>query len=259
MSSEVMARLKKDYIYNLMLKGEREDKRSFDEVRDIQIETNVIDKAEGSAKVQVGQTQLIAGIKLQKGTPFPDSPDEGVIITSMELNPIASPIFEPGPPNENAVEMSRVVDRGIRESGSIDLKKLCIKEGEEVWMVFVDIHVLNDDGNILDAASIGAISALLTTKIPAIGEDNDEIPVPVRELPVAISLVDIEGQLMVDPSLDEETICNTKITIISNQDGSICGMQKSGNGGLTIDQVLEASEIAVKRASEIREKHLLDI
>nr|WP_157209699.1 exosome complex protein Rrp42 [Methanosalsum zhilinae] len=260
MSNEIMARLKKDYIYNLMLKGQREDHREFDQLRDIKVETDVVEKAEGSAKVQFGETQLIAGIKLQTGTPFPDSPDEGVIITSMELNPIASPFFEPGPPNENAVEMSRVVDRGIRESGTIDLKKLCITEGEEVWMVFIDIHVLNDGGNILDAASLGAIAALMTAKIPretkGYGED---IPVPVREMPVAVSLVDIEGQLMVDPTIDEETICDTKLTIISNQDGSICAMQKSGNGALSTDQVFEAVETATEKASEIREQYLLNI
>jgi exosome complex component RRP42 len=137
--SEVMSKLKKDYVYNLMLKGQREDGRAFDEMRDITVETNVIDKAEGSAKVQYGDTQVLVGVKLQLGTPFPDSPDVGVIITSLELNPIASPTFEAGPPRENAIEMARVTDRGIRESGAIDLTKLCITEGEKVWMIFIDV------------------------------------------------------------------------------------------------------------------------
>ncbi|MGM0770141.1 MAG: exosome complex protein Rrp42, partial [Halobacteriota archaeon] len=167
MSNEAVSRLKKDYIFNLALKGEREDGRAFDEIRDIRLETNVIDKAEGSAMVYMGDTQVLVGVKLQVGTPFPDSADQGVIITSMELNPIASPDFEAGPPRPNAIEMARVVDRGIRESGAIDLNKLCITEGEEVWMVFIDVHVLNDSGNLLDAASLGAISALMTATVPA--------------------------------------------------------------------------------------------
>ena len=258
--SEVISNLKKDYVYNLMLKGQRDDGRAFDEVRNITVETNVIDKAEGSAKVHYGDTQVLVGVKLQLGTPFPDSPGVGVIITSLELNPIASPTFEAGPPRENAIEMARVTDRGIRESGAIDLTKLCITEGEQVWMVFIDVHVLNDDGNILDAASLGAIAALMTATVPAesagVGED---FMMPVREMPVGISVVDIGGELMVDPGRNEEAVCDTKITITSNQDGSICAMQKSGEGALSEEQVLQAVNIACEKAAKVRENHLLKI
>lgn len=255
-----MSKLKKDYIYNLMLKGQREDGRAFDEIRDITLETHVIDKAEGSAKVQYGNTQVLVGVKIQVGTPYPDSPDVGVIITSLELNPIASPTFESGPPRENAIEMARVTDRGIRESGAIDLKKLCITRGEEVWMVFIDIHVLNDEGNIINAASLGAIAALMTSIVPA--ERNgkgEDFMLPVREMPVCISLADIGGELMIDPGRNEETACETKIMITSNQDGSICAMQKSGEGALSEKQVLQAVTIACEKAAKVREEHLLKI
>ena len=156
--------------------------------------------------------------------------------------------------------MARVTDRGIRESGAIDLKKLCITEGEKVWMIFIDVHVLNDEGNILDAASIGAIAALMTATIPAeregVGEDS---PIPIREMPVGISLVDIGGELMVDPGRNEEAVCDTKISITSNQDGSICAMQKSGEGALSEEQVLKAVTIACEKAAKVRENHLLNI
>ncbi len=260
MGNEVMTRLAKDYVYNLMLKGERKDGRSFDEIRDINLETNVIQKAEGSAKVQLGATQVLVGIKLQIGKPFPDSPDKGVIITSLELNPIASPSFEAGPPREKAIEMARVVDRGIRESGAIDLNKLCITEGEEVWIVFIDIHVLNDEGNIVDASSLAAIAALMTANIPLEREGRgDDMMMPVREMPVGVTLVNIGGEMMVDPVRNEEEICETKLTVVSNQDGSICAMQKSGEGVLSVEQILLAVDIACKKAAEIRENHLLNI
>ena len=164
--SEVIATLKKDYIYNLMVKEKRQDGRGFKDFRDIKLEINIITKAEGSAKITLGDTQVLVGVKLQIGTPFPDSPDEGVIITNLELNPIASPDFEPGPPKEEAIEMARVVDRGIRESDAIDLKKLCVAVGESVWIVFIDVHVLNDEGNVIDASCFAAIAALMTTIVP---------------------------------------------------------------------------------------------
>lgn len=257
MSNEVMSVLKRDYIYNLMLKGKRTDGRSFDEFRNLTVETNVIDKAEGSAWVRLGETEVLVGVKLQAGAPFPDSPGEGVIITSLELNPIASPDFEAGPPRENAIEMARVTDRGVRESGAIDLSKLCITEGEEVWIVFIDIHVLNNAGNIQDASSMGAIAALLTTTIPAerAGKGED-MPMPIKDTPLSVTVINIGGSLMIDPELDEETVCDTRITIVSNQDGSISGMQKSGDGALTEEQLLKAVEMACEKAAELREAHL---
>ncbi len=255
--SEVIATLKKDYIYNLMIRGKRQDGRGFKDFRDIKLETNVISKAEGSAKVTLGETQVLVGVKLQPGTPFQDSHDEGVIITNLELNPIASPEFEPGPPREEAIEMARVVDRGIRESGAIDIKKLCISVGESVWIIYIDVHVLNDDGNIIDASSLAAIAALMTTIVPneqhGIGAD---VPLAMKEMPVGVTLAKIGSKLMVDPSLDEEAVCETKLTVVSSSDGSVAGMQKMGSVPFTEAEVLEAIDMACEKAAEIRKLYL---
>ena len=255
--TEVIATLKKDYIYNLMVKGKRQDGRGFKDFRDIKLETNVIIKAEGSAKVTLGETQVLVGVKLQTGTPFPDSQDEGVIITNLELNPIASPAYEPGPPKEEAIEMARVVDRGIRESGAIDVKKLCIAAGESVWIVFIDVHVLNDDGNLIDASCLAAIAALMTTSVPnkqqGIGEN---IPLAMTEIPVGVTLAKIGSKLMIDPSLDEEAVCDTKLTVVSSSDGSVAGMQKMGPAPFTEAEVMEAIDMAREKAAELRELYL---
>jgi len=257
LSNEIVAELRKDYIYNLMIKGEREDGRAFDQYREITIDTNVIDKAEGSARVKLGDTHVVVGVKIQPGAPFPDTPDQGVIITNLELIPLASPVFESGPPREDAIELARVVDRGIRESGAIDLSKLCITAGEKVWMVFIDVHVLDDGGNIMDASALGAIAALMTSKLPAkrfeLGEDS---PLPVRDVPVAVTAVEIGGSIMLDPSLNEQSIAGTKLTVISNQEGALSGMQKSGVQSLTSEQINYIVDIAIEKAKELREKFL---
>lgn len=243
-----------------MIKGKRQDGRGFKDFRDIKLETNIISKAEGSAKVTLGDTQVIVGVKLQTGTPFPDSQDEGVIITNLELNPIASPEFEPGPPREEAIEMARVVDRGIRESGAIDIKKLCITVGESVWIVFIDVHVINDDGNVIDASCLAAIAALMTTIVPneqrGIGEN---VPLAMKEIPVGVTLAKIGSKIMVDPSLDEEAVCETKLTVVSSSDGSIAGMQKMGPTPFTEAEVLEAIDMACEKAAELRELYLEEL
>jgi exosome complex component RRP42 len=258
--SEIITTLKKDYIYNLMIKGKRQDGRGFKDFRDIKLETNIISKAEGSAKVTLGETQVLVGVKLQTGTPFPDSQDEGVIITNLELNPIASPEFEPGPPREDAIEMARVVDRGIRESGAIDIKKLCITVGESVWIVFIDVHVLNDDGNLIDASCLAAIAALMTTVVPNEQQGiGTNVPLAMKEIPVGVTLAKIGSKLIVDPSLDEEAVCETKMTIVSSSDGSVAGMQKMGSAPLTEAEVMEAIDMACEKAAELRELYLEEL
>jgi exosome complex component RRP42 len=255
--SNVISEIRKDYIYNLLLKGERVDGRSFDQYRDISVETNVISKAEGSARVRIGSTQVLVGVKMQPGEPFPDSPNRGVIITNAELVPLASPMFEPGPPNETGIELARVVDRGVRESKSVDLEGLCIVPGKQVWIVFIDVHILDDVGNILDASSIGAIAALLTTKVPACKFGlGDDYPLPVKDIPIATTAIEFGDVLMFDPDVDEESIANTRLTVITTADGSICGMQKSGTGILKPEQVNRIVDIACEKAKEIREKFL---
>jgi exosome complex component RRP42 len=162
----IIPAIKKDYITKLAEQGKRVDGRTFEQYRTIDIETKVVNKAEGSARIKIGNTQVLVGIKMDLGEPFPDTPDCGVLSTAAEFVPLASPDFESGPPRENAIELARVVDRGVRESEVVDIKKLVITPGEKVWIVFIDIHILDYDGNLFDAASLGALAALMTTKVP---------------------------------------------------------------------------------------------
>ncbi len=255
--SSVISEIRKDYLYNLILKGERADGRTFEQYREISIERDVIRKAEGSALVKLGSSQVLVGVKMQPGEPFPDSPNRGVIITNAELVPLASPSFEPGPPNEVGIELARVVDRGVRESKAVDLDALCIVPGKQVWIIFIDVHILDDCGNILDAASLGAIAALLNTKVPAgkFGLGDDYI-LPVRDIPIATTAMEFGDVLMFDPGVDEQAIANTRLTVITTSDGRICGMQKSGTGTLKQEQIYRIVDIACEKAREIREKFL---
>ncbi len=257
MGLEIVNDIRKDYVRDLIESGKRADGRGFREYREINVERDVIKRAEGSARVRIGNTDVLVGVKLEPGAPFPDAPGEGVIITNAEFVPLASPEFESGPPDENSVQLARVVDRGIRGSEAIDLAKLCIEEGEKVWMVFIDIHILDNDGNLVDAAALGAIASLLNIRIPnerygLTGEDT----LPMRDRPVAVTTVEIDGNILVDPDFNEENAAASRLTVISNADGTLSGMQKSGSGGLKEEEIAEMVEIGIEKGGEIREKFL---
>ncbi len=247
--------IKRDYVYNLAKKGKRQDGRDLFKFRNISIETNLISKAEGSARVKIGNTQVVAGIKMDVGEPYPDTPNSGVITTAAELNPLASPDFESGPPREDAIELARVVDRGIRESEVIELDKLCIEPNEKTWIIFIDIHIIDYDGNLFDAASLAALAAILTTKVPAkrfeLGEDY---PLPVKDPPISCTSVKFNDVIIMDPSLDEEEIAEARITVATDSKGHIRAMQKGLNGSYTVEEIKKVIKVSLDNGVEIRKK-----
>lgn len=253
MSRNIVSEIKRDYINNLVISGKRTDGRALKETREIKIERGIINTAEGSARVNYGGTDIIAGVKMGVGEPYPDSPDEGVLTTGAELMPIASADFESGPPREHSIELARVVDRGIRESKAIDLKKLCIAPSEKVWILYIDIQILDYKGNMFDAATLSAISALTDTVIPAerfeVGEDRS---IEINHFPVACTVSKLGNNLIADPDIDEESISSARLTVTTDENGDIRAMQKGNNGHFTLDELKTAIEMALKVNQDIR-------
>ncbi len=249
----IVPKLKKETIYSLARKGSRIDKRKLDQFREIKITLGAAGKAHGSALVELGHTKVLAGVKIEPGRPFSDMPDQGVLNVSAEFLPIASSEFEPGPPDENAIEVARVVDRALRESQAIDLGKLAIIPGEKVWVVWVDINVLDHDGNLFDASMLAAMAALLDAKIPQheILEDGSVRiigppiePLPVKKRVVSVTIGALGNVFLVDPSLEEEAVLDTRIMFSFDEEGNLVGMQKTGAGWLDWDKVAIAFNIA---------------
>jgi len=258
-SSVITARVKQKQIAQLITGGKRLDERGLTDFRPIQLETAIIERAEGSARVRLGKTDVMVGVKIGVDTPFSDVPDQGVLTVNAELVPLASPTFEAGPPGEDAVELARVVDRGIRESKAIGLEELCPVPGKKAFAVFVDVYVLNHDGNLIDASALAALAALLTTKVFNYEVKDEEIKIkpgytqlPLRNQPVAVTLAKIENKLVVDPSLEEEQVMDARLTVAFGKEGKICAMQKGGSGFFTVEEIMEAVKIAQGKAEELR-------
>ena len=259
---EPLTKIKSKRMIKLLASGKRLDGRGLLDYREIKIENGVVEKAEGSALVSMGNTKVLVGVKIETGQPYPDLPNQGALTVNAEFVPLAYRYFEPGPPDENSIELARLVDRGIRESKTIDMEKLVIIPGKEVYVVFVDVYILDHDGNLVDAAGLAAVSAILNAKLPVYRvKENGEVvkmdeyvPLPVQNCPIPVTMVKIDGKILVDPTLDEENMASAKLTITLTKNGEICAMQKSGLGAFTLDEIVEAQKIARKKSSEIREK-----
>jgi exosome complex component RRP42 len=261
-----VAKLEQKTVVDLVGKGKRFDERNPLDYRPFTITPGMVEKANGSAQVYLGKTKVLAGVKIQTGDPFPDTPDEGILTVNAELVPLASPSFEAGPPDENSIELARVVDRGIRESKAIDLKKLCVQPGKKVFVVFVDIYVLDHDGNLIDAAAMSALGALVNAKMNAFDVKNGEpkykdelVPLPMQNYPVSISSAKINGSVVLDPCLEEEQVMSCRLTVTTDKNDNVCAMQKGGLGVLTVEEVRQIVSTSISKSRELRETILAKV
>src|SRR3990172_2669623 len=233
MAEEVVSELMRAHVYRLASTGQRVDGRALDEPRKVTVERAFVKTAEGSARVRLGNTDVLVGIKMSVGEPYPDTPNSGVLSTSVEL--------------------VRVVDRGIRESKMVDMKKMCITPKEKVWVMFIDIHVLDYDGNLFDACSYAATAALGSTIVPAKNFGvGDDFPLPVQHWPVSVTVSKIKDVLLVDPNLDEERMADVRLTVTTDENGDVRAMQKGLSGSFTYDEVKRIIEISQRVGRSIR-------
>lgn len=254
-----MSEASKDHIKSLLKAGTRLDGRKPLEFRKpFKVESGVISTAEGSAKVTLGETEVLVGVKLELGVPYPDLQDQGTMIVGVELLPLSNPEFESGPPGIKAVELARVVDRGIRESKIIDFKKLCIKKGEQVWTLLIDICPLNDAGNLQDVSAIAALTALKDTcflkleKDKVIFEEKTDKKLEIKGEPISITVIKIGDDYIVDPTIGEEKAIEARLTVTSLKDGTLCALQKGEEDALTKEEILKMVDIGLEKAKELR-------
>ncbi|MEM0006444.1 MAG: exosome complex protein Rrp42 [Ignisphaera sp.] len=260
----LIPKIKYSAILNVISKGFHVDRRSVMEYRQLNITYNVAPNADSSVLLRLGNTQILAGIKLEIGQPFPDNPDEGVLIVNAEYIPAASPVYEPGPPDEDAIELARIIDRSLRESRAIALDKLVITPGKRVWSLWVDIYVLDYDGNLIDASMLASMAALANTYIPyyevdqttgsiRIDRNKKIMPLPINKYVATVTINKIGEYMVIDPTGEEEAIASGSITFSVSEDNYIVGIQKRGMGTFSIDEIEKALDVALNKGKEMIE------
>ncbi|KAL1196126.1 Exosome complex component RRP45B [Cardamine amara subsp. amara] len=224
-------------------------------------------KEYGSSEVQLGQTHVMGFVTAQLVQPYKDRPNEGSLSIFTEFSPMADPSFEPGRPGESAVELGRIIDRGLRESRAVDTESLCVLAGKMVWSVRIDLHILDNGGNLVDAANIAALAALMTFRRPdcTVGGENSQeviihsleerepLPLIIHHLPIAFTFGFFnKGNIVVmDPTYVEEEVMCGRMTVTVNANGDICAIQKPGEEGVNQSVILHCLRLASSRAAAI--------
>jgi exosome complex RNA-binding protein Rrp42 (RNase PH superfamily) len=248
---------------------------------------------------------VITGITLQIGTPSPSTPRHGEIDVSVNFSPLCGgqyntagrlvhDEYEQRSFAANAYadpqSIESFVKRTIISSNMIDLSQLCILEGKAAWKVDVSCMVVNHDGNVVDAFLLGVVAALMDLTLPRVKMekvDGQEVArivdgdvdvdesmtgvqngqkIEFRKVCVPLTIGFFNGKMLVDPSLEEESLCDGMITVVVdgmslNKDdgvlsGDILNLTKSGGGVLTsMEEIAACSQLAFGRAKEL--EHIL--
>ncbi|KAL3145363.1 hypothetical protein ABBQ38_001617 [Trebouxia sp. C0009 RCD-2024] len=261
----------KDFIVKALHEEIRIDGRRPLDYRKVSFQYTLDDS---SCTVLLGQTRVLSVVTAALEAPYPDRPNEGSLRFNVEFSPMASPNFEPGRPTENANELARLIERGLRETKAVDLEALCVLAGRKVWSLRVDVHILDHCGNLADAASLSALAALLAFRRPevtleagggGVGEGQqvvvhppdvrEPLPLSIHHTPLAVTFASFKaGELMVvDPSLEEEATAAGLMTVIMNAFGELCAVQKTSGIGLPTSEVMRLVRIAERKVKELSE------
>ncbi|XP_018409818.1 PREDICTED: exosome complex component RRP43 [Nanorana parkeri] len=245
----------------------RPDGRELNEFRTTTINVGSITTADGSALVKIGNCTVICGIKAEFATPPIDAPNKGYIVPNVELTPLCSPRFRPGPPGEEAQVASQFIADVIENSQIILKEDLCIQSGKLAWVLYCDLICLDYGGNLLDTCTCALVAALLNAQLPSV-KINEETglaqvklstrnPLKIHKHPFSTSFAIFDDKhILVDPTNEEESLATGLMTIVTDEDGRLCTIRKPGGSALSAEKLQGCISRAITRHKEVQ--NLLD-
>ncbi|XP_034936015.1 exosome complex exonuclease RRP42-like [Chelonus insularis] len=260
MAENPLSLAEKTFILHGVNANIRTDGRSQLQYRYLEIETKLMPQTNGSARVRIGNTDVLVGIKAEIDTPFPDRPDQGKLEFFVDCSANATPEFEGKGGDDLAGEITSILTNAYKSSSAFNLEFLSILKYKKCWKMYVDILILQCGGNLVDAIGIGVKAALFSVEIPRItaatldgGEADiqlsddpfDCIRLNAENFPVLVTLCKIGENCIVDPTAEEEECAAASVVVSVVPNGKITAIVKTGYGSLQQSTLLKSLEIAI--------------
>lgn len=245
------------------------DGRGCIDFRSLSIENNIFPHVNGSSRVKISDCMdIICSIKMEiVDNNVLNVLDEGFIEVSIDISPSCNLKIDDRKLGEYGSQISQQLQSIYIGSDAIDLKSLCIISGKFCWAIYVDILILQMDGDPLDICSIASYVALHCTKIPKIylslgesgkpedfeisGDLSDSTQLDVSRVPILITLSKIGSSLVLDTTSSEQCCTSSSLSIAIDKNGICCGMFKINNGTLMSTEIDFALQTATKVSESI--------
>lgn len=259
MATTLLSLAEKTFILHGVDDNYRTDGRSRSEYRPMEVETKVIPHTSGSARLRLANTDILVGVKSEVDTPYPDNPDEGKLEFFVDCSANATPAFEGKGGDDLGTEISNTLTIAYQSSHVLDLTSLCILPQQKCWKLYVDILILQCDGNLFDAVALAVKAALYSTQIPKVttatldggkadiqlsDDPFDCVKLDVSSFPVLVTLCKIGENCVVDPTPEEEQCSAASIVAAVMPNGRITSVVKTGYGSLQPATLVKTLELA---------------
>lgn len=229
----------------------RRDNRQTDQLRPVKFTRNFTKNAEGSVLVEFGDTKVLTTAKVEERVPaFLMGKGEGWVTAEYSMLPGATQVrsvreVTRGQPSGRTNEIQRLIGRCLR--AVIDRKAL----GERT--ITIDCDVLQADAGTRVASISGGFLALydaLTKLQKTLQWDS----LPLLEHMAAVSVCQVEGQLMLDPNYQEDSRAEMDSNIVMTESGKILEIQISAESkpfdSHKVADLLKLAEAGVKEIIE---------
>ncbi|EFO25643.1 3' exoribonuclease [Loa loa] len=281
-----LSEAEKVFIIHGAQEGLRADGRSPFDYRPVIVQTGVLATTNGSARVRIGSTDLLIGVKAELISVENIALYRNRLNFFVDCSANATPLFAGRGGEEFADELSAALDAAYDNNYVLpDLKKLILSP-MHVWKLFVDIVLLQCDGNVIDAAGLGVKAALKDTEIskvivrPAdegkytidLPDDNTVWKLNTSRVPLFVSVNRLGSAKIVDNSLAEEACTRTSVwiaaaphfvsdtdhnksnqSVVKRNGGVITFMRQCGGGTLEVDSLEEMISIGLKAVRQLHE------
>jgi exosome complex component RRP41 len=218
----------------LYANGKRVDGRSLDQLRNIKIESRVLNDADGSAYIEWGKNKILAGVYgPSECIPRHDqSLYRAVIKCRYNMAPFSG-MEEHGRsgPSRRSKELSKVIKEAF--------ENVIISENFPKTQIEIFVEVLQSDGGTRSAAVTAAAVALADAGIP------------MKDLICAVAVCKIDGRMAVDPGKEEDNFGESDMPIaFSPRTSEVLLFQMDGL--LSKDELAEGISLARAATEKIR-------
>lgn len=237
----------------------RLDGRAPDQIRPLQLKLDYTMHADGSVRVDLGQTMVLCTAKVETGVPgWMRNTGKGWLTAEYSMLPGATPNRTPreatrGKQTGRTVEIQRLIGRALRSVLHLD------RLGERT--IWVDCDVLQADGGTRTASVTGAFVAVMEA-LCKLKEQQLIEQIPVSDWVSAISVGLVEERLYLDLNYHEDFQAQVDMNVIGTASGLLVEVQGTAEEKpfrrSEMEGLLDLAQKGIRQACAIQRQVLME-
>jgi len=234
----------------------RQDGRSEDKIRRVQITRNYLKFAEGSCLIELGNTRVICSASVEESVPpFLKGSGTGWVTAEYGMLPRSCSVRIPrGKDSGRTYEIQRLVGRSLRAVTNMK----CLGE-RTIW---IDCDVIQGDGGTRTASITGSFIALCDA-LYKIKKGGLISTIPIKDFVAATSVGVLGGALLLDLNYGEDSKADVDMNIIMTGKGEFIEIQGTAERKTftkeEMDKLLALAKKGILELIDIQKTHLKDI